>query len=173
MRNIVELIPLLRARTELPAGLNLAACAFGEGWNFVRFRGVIGLETKIGMHGWHFIRISDGSLRSGVGETSQQAIACALKLALRTISEHFNGVEVGRIQLTRYPWFTLARVRVYPFRIQQSAVQPVPDDALPLPAFTRRRRLPASAPWLAPESGCPMPLLRQMLLESRSSEAGP
>jgi hypothetical protein len=173
MRNIVELIPLLRARAEMPAGLNLAACAFGEGWNFIRFRGTNGLEKKIGMHGWHFIRIADGSLRSGVGETSQQAIACALKLALRAISEHFNGVQVGRIQLTRYPWFTLARVRVYPFRIQQGAVQPLSDDALPVPIFAKRRRLPMNVPWLAPESRCPMPLLRQMLLESRSSEARP
>jgi hypothetical protein len=173
MRNIVELIVLLRTRAELPAGLNLATDTFREGWNFVRPRGAGRLEKKIELRGWHFIRIADGSLRSGVGETSQQAIASALKLALLSVSEHFNGVEVGRIQLTKYPWFTLARVRVFPFRIQQGEVHPVPDDALPLPAPVRRRRLAASAPWLAPQTGCPMPLLREILIESRSPSARP
>jgi hypothetical protein len=140
---------LLRARVELPIGLKVATDEFQENWNFVQSGDASRLEKKIGMHGWHFIRIADGSLRSGVGETSQQAIAGALKLALRSISEHFNAAEVGHIQITRYPWFILARVRVYPFRIQKSAIQPLPDDALPLPATTRRRRLPSSPPWLA------------------------
>jgi hypothetical protein len=173
MCKIAELNVLLRARVELPVGLELATGEFREGWNFLRSGGASGLERKIGMRGWHFIRIADASLRSGVGESPQEAIAGALKLALRSIGEFFNGVEVGPIQLTRYPWFILARVGVYPFRIQQTEVQPVPDDALPVPAFARKRRLPAGAPWPAPQYRCAMPLLRQTLVESRRRGSRP
>jgi hypothetical protein len=158
MHTIIELNVLLRARAELPFGLMPATDEFRDGWKFVRSGGARRLEKQIGVLGWHFIRIADASLRSGVGETPQRAIASALKLALRNINEHFNGVEVGRIQLTRYPWFVLARVAAHPFRIQKSEVLPVPDDAPPLPAMARKR--------------CPMPMLRQMLVEHQILRTG-
>jgi hypothetical protein len=173
MRSIAEYNMLLRAQIELPSGLKLATEEFREGWNFVRSGGASRLERKIGRHGWHFIRISGESLQSGVGETSQQAIARALKLALRSLSEHFNALEVGRIYLTTYPWFCLARVEIHPYRIQKAAVQSIPDDALPLPGRARKKRGPVSVPWLAAESGCTMPALREMLIQSRGQEAGP
>src|ERR1035437_28140 len=137
MRTIAKLNLLLRAHIELPDGLKLASDEFSEGWDFARSVDARRLEKQIVMRGWSFTRIADGSLRSGVGDTSQEAIASALKLALRRISTHFNAVEVEHIELTQYPWFFLARVRVYPFRIQQDAVSPVPDEA---EAFPIRRR---------------------------------
>lgn len=170
MVQITELSVLLRAKIELPVRLKLATEEFREGWSFVRLGGASRLERKIQRHRWHFIRIADGSLRSGVGETSQQAIACALKLALRSISEYFNAVEVRRIQLTTYPWFVLAKVGVYPLRIQQSAVQVVLDSALPLPAHARNRQLPVSGPWLSPRYGSAMPMLKEMLISSGSTQ---
>ena len=121
MRNIAKRNVLLREQTELPDGLKLATDEFNEGWNIVRSGDVPRLKEKIQARGWNFIRVADGSLRSGVGDTSQKAIASALKLALRHVSEQFSAVEVERIELTQYPWFYLARVRVYPYRIQQDA----------------------------------------------------
>jgi hypothetical protein len=94
MRTIAELNMLLRARTELPDGLNLATEEFREGWNFVRTVNARRLEKKIRTRGWNFIGTGDESLRSGVGDTSQEAIASALKLALRRISANFNAAEV-------------------------------------------------------------------------------
>jgi len=168
MLTIAELNMLLRVRTELPAGLRLATNEFREGWNFVKVDAGR-LEKKIRTRGWNFIKIADGSLRSGVGETSQQAIASALTLALRRVSEHFNAVEVEHIELKQYPWFFLARVRVYPYRIQQSAVLPVPDEAPPLPIAPRQRRLSPRAAALYPDFGIAMPQLKQLLISS----AGP
>ena len=72
--------------------------------------------------------------RSGVGQTSQEAIAGALKLALRRVSERFNAAEVESIELKKYPWFVLAKVKVYPYQIQQGAVLSVFNDATTLPA---------------------------------------
>jgi hypothetical protein len=173
MRTIAELNVLLRARVELPAGLKLATEEFREGWNLARSVDARRLEKKIHTRGWNFIKIADGSLRSGVGETSQKAIASALRLALRRVSSRFNAAEVEHIELTRYPWFFLARVRVYPYRIQQAAELPEPDEAEPLPGESRQRRLTSHAAELFPHFGSAMPMLKQMLVSSRGSQARP
>jgi hypothetical protein len=122
MRNIAELTMLLRGRVALPDNLRLKTEEFREGWNVVQSGDTHWLDREIRRGGWHFIRIGEGSLRGGVGQTSQEAIAGALKLALRRVSERFNAAEVESIQLKKYPWFVLARVEVYPYQIQQGAV---------------------------------------------------
>ena len=171
MHNIAEMNMLLRVRAELPAGLRLATEEFREGWNFVRSGDARRLEKKIQARGWNFIKIADGFMKSGVGETSQEAIAGALKLALRHVNTYFNAVEVEHIELTQYPWFFLARVRVYPYRIQQGAVLPVSDEAEPMPIAPRQRRLSPQSAELYPHFGSDMSLLKDLLISSRSSQA--
>jgi hypothetical protein len=171
MRKIAEPNVLLHARAELPAGLKLATNEFRDGWNFVT-GGAGRLEKKIKTRGWNFIRIAEGALRSGVGETSQEAIANALKLALRRISEHTNAVKVERIELTQYPWFFLARVQIYPYRIQETAVPPAAEEIVCLPA-ARARRQSLRTPALFAQFDSVMPQLRQMLVVSQESAAGP
>jgi hypothetical protein len=173
MRIIAERNILLRARTELPDGLKLATDEFRKGWELVRTFDARRLEKQIVLRGWNFIRIAEESLRSGVGETSQEAIASALKLALRRVSVHFNAAKVEHIELTQYPWFYLARVRVYPFRIQQGAVLPVSEKAGVFPASRQRRRLPVHAKVLYPQFESVFPQLKEMLISSRSAQAGP
>jgi hypothetical protein len=173
MRTIAELNMLLRVQTELPNGLNLATEEFNEGWNFVRTVNARRLEKKILTQGWNFIKISDESLRSGVGDTSQEAIASALKLALRRVSTQFNAAEVEAIELTEYPWFFLARVRVYPCHIQQGAVLAVPEESFSAHLAPRLRRLPVQAKALYPYFGSNIPQLKQMLISSRAAGAGP
>jgi len=170
MRTIAELNVLLRSRAELPIGMKLATEEFREGWNFMRSGDLGRLEKKIQTRGWNFIKIADGSLRSGVGETSQEAIASALKLALRHVSTHFNAVEVEHIELTKYPWFFLARVRVYPYRIQQGAVMPVPDAPVEVSMAGRQRRPAPRSAELFPQFGSAMPLLKEMLVSSGTSQ---
>jgi hypothetical protein len=169
MHTIAELNMLLRMRVELPVGMKLATDEFREGWNFLRTGNAHRLERKIQTRGWNFIKIADGVLRSGVGETSQEAIAGALKLALRRVSEHFNAVEVEHIELTQYPWFFLARVRVNPYRIQQSAVLPISDEAVPDSMPARSRRFPDGSAALFPRFGSAMPQFRELLVSARIS----
>jgi len=129
MRNIAELTVLLRERVALPDHFKLVTEEFREGWYFVRSGDAHWLDKKIRRFGWHFIRIAEGSLKSGVGPTPQEAIASALKLALRCVSGRFNAAEVGHIELKKYPWFVLATVRVYPYQIQKSAILSVSDES--------------------------------------------
>lgn len=171
MRTIDELNMLLRTRIELPAGLNLATDEFHEGWSFLRTVDAQRLKAKIQTRGWNFIRIADESLRSGVGDTSQEAIAGALKLALRRVSTHSNAVEVERIELTQYPWFFFARVIVHPYRIQQEAVLPEHDEAAPKAIAHRQRRRTRQADEQFPHFGSAMPQLKKMLALSQISEA--
>jgi hypothetical protein len=170
MRTISEQEMLLRVGVELPGELKLATHEFGEGWEFVRAVRAEKMEKKIHASGWNFIKIGDGSLRSGVGDTSQEATARALTLALRAVSQQLNAAEVDHIELTRYPWFFLARVRVFPYRIQQEAIPATFDAQFALPAIGRRRG-PTQFGEPFPHFGCSMPQLKQLLISSQGPEA--
>jgi hypothetical protein len=161
MRDIAELTMLLRERVQLPDDLKLVTEEFRECWNFVRSGDVHWLDKQIRMRGWHFMWIAEGLPRSGVGRTSQEAIANALKLALRRVSERFDAAEVEHIELKKYPWFFLAKVRVYPYQIQQSAVLSVSDEALPMSMLPSQRRLPSQPIKLRPRSSNRIPLSHQ------------
>ncbi len=167
MWKITEHSVFVRAQTELPPSL-ITTREFMEGWNITLPGGVSQMARRIRGCGWHFIRIADETRRSGVGGSSRQAVTSALQLAVRSISEYFNAVEVRHIHLTRYPWFVLARLGVFPCRIQQSPVQFVPYDDLPLPAPTRREQLPVNASWLFPQFRRQIPTADEMLTQSRS-----
>ena len=172
MRTISESTLLFRSNIELPGGLGLATDEFREGWNFARAVNAQRLEKKIRARGWNFVKIPDESLRSGVGDTSEEAIAGALKLALRRVSLQFNAAEVAHIELTEYPWFFLARVRVNPYSIQRGEL-PVPVELLSSTIALRQRRLPLDADVLYPNFGSAVPQLKQMLISSRTAQAGP
>jgi hypothetical protein len=167
MRTIAEQNLLLRARIELPEGLKLATDEFREGWEFARIVNSYRLEKQIAAHGWNFIKVDNGQLRSGVGDTSQEAIANALNLALRRIGQNFNAAEVEHVELTQYPWFFLARVTVSPRRIQQGTELPLSIKADPIPAARPSRRLSPTAAALYPYFNSAMPQLKQMLISSR------
>jgi hypothetical protein len=96
------------------------------------------LEKKISAREWSFIKIAEGVQASGVGETSQEAISSALRLALLRMSVQFNAVEVEHIELSQYPWFIQARLRVCQYRIQQGAVLLSPMNFRLLPLLLER-----------------------------------
>jgi hypothetical protein len=173
MRNIVELNMLLREQIEIPSTLKLATEEFCAGWSLVRSADARRLEKKIHSCGLNFISSFDETIKSGVGNSSQEAIASALKLALRHLSESFNAVEVKHIRLTQYPWFYLAKVSVCPYRIQPGAVLPISDEAVSLPSASRRRRLPVHSPALYPYFDSAIPMLKEMLTSSTKSQVRP
>lgn len=172
MIGIHESNVLLREQTELPTGFKLAAEEFHEGWKRIRTRGARRLEKKIQTCGWNLICIADEWLQSGVGDTSQKAIANALKLALRRVGAYSNAVEVKRIEMKQYPWFFLATVRMLAYRIQQDATLSFADEVAARPMAMRRTRLPSSAVVHDPEFSNAMPLLKEILAASTHSSTG-
>jgi hypothetical protein len=115
---------LLRVPGKLPKGLKLRTEEFQKGWDQAPSADTCRLQKEIHPGKWYFIKTADGSMSSGVGNTSQQAIANALRHALRGIREHSNLVDMKLIELVQYPWFFLARVGVFPCRIQKDAKLP-------------------------------------------------
>ena len=109
---------LLRERVALPNHFKLVTEEFREGWDFVRSGDAHWLDKKIRRRGCHFIRIAEGSIRSGVGQRPQEAIANALKLTLRCVRVGFNAAEVAH--------------KVYPYQIQKSAILSVSDESASL-----------------------------------------
>jgi hypothetical protein len=170
MCTVAESNVMLRAQAELPVGFKVATETFLEGWGRMRSGGVVRLGKKVKVRGWNFLKIAEDAVKSGVGATSEEAIASALKLALRRVDAHSNAVEVEQIQLTHYPWFCLARVRVHAYRIQEGAVLPAPAEVGPLPVTARERRLPQQADELFPEFRAAIPMLREMLIASGNAE---
>jgi hypothetical protein len=164
MRKIAESNMLVQSRVELPHGLRMATEEFREGWNFTRSVDARRLQKRIQRHGWTLIKNSSGLERSGVGPTSQHAIAGALSLALRRLTAHFNAVEIEHIQLTQYPWFFLARVIVHPYRIQEGAALFVSDDPIPVPVRARQRSQPLNTAVLHPLFANATPHFKEMLI---------
>jgi len=170
MPNFAESNVFLRARMELPQGFKVAAGEFRDGWTVMRKGGAGGLERKTRACGWNFVRIGEAALRSGVGDTSQMAIASALRLALRQVKAFDNAVELERIELTHYPWFILARVHIKSYRIQQGLALPALDVSAEL-QMTPHRRLSPQAAELFRGFGDAMPMLKEMLVAARTGEA--
>jgi hypothetical protein len=168
---VAESNVMLRGQTNLPVGFKVATEKFLEGWTRMRSGGVVRLEKKVQVRGWNFLSIAEGAIKSGVGETSQEAISCALKLALRGVDAHSNAVEVEQIQLTQYPWFCLARVRVHPYRIQEDSELPALAEVALTPPAARERRFSCEAAELFPEFGAAIPMLKEMLIASRNADA--
>jgi hypothetical protein len=171
MCTVAESNVMLRAQAKLPVGCKVATEKFLEGWGRMRSGGVVRLEKKVQVRGWNFLKVAEGAVKSGVGATSEEAIACALKLALRWVDAHSNAVEVEQIQLTHYPWFCLARVRVHPYRIQEGDALPAGAEVGRLPVTAGARRLPQQADEFFPQFGAAIPMLKEMLLASATAQA--
>jgi len=139
MYPITESKVVLRAEAELPMGFNLRTEEFRAGWNLMRSGGVRRLEKKIHTQGWNLTKTADGKPRSGVGKTSQEAVGSALRQALGQVGPDSNAVEVGRIKVTEYPWFFVARVFLHAYRIQEGAALAGPHEA-PAAALPLRQK---------------------------------
>jgi hypothetical protein len=168
MLSLTESNVLLRVQADLPMGFKVATAEFHNGWDVMRSGGVVRLEKKVRARGWNLIGIPATMLRSGVGETSQQAIANALNQALQGVDSQANAAEVKQVELTQYPWFCLARVRVHSYRIQEGAELPALDEPVP-PIGTRFRRSSRPSELSAELAGV-MPMLKGMLAVSGVSE---
>jgi hypothetical protein len=173
MRAISEQDVLLREEIDLPACVKIATDSFREGWNFASTVNAKQLEKKICSRDWNFIKIAEGAQASGVGATSQEAIASALRVALLRKNGRFNAVVIEYIEISPYPWFFLARMRVCQYCIQQSAVLAVIDDCASSSTSPRKRRLLLDANALYPDFGSSMPLIKQMLTLRNAAQIAP
>ena len=127
---------LIRINTQFPISLNLTPRKFRKGWESVPLREVRGLGNRAEMCGWQLVDGGKQLLKGGLGNTPEDATACALELALRQVSRSFNAATVEYLRVQKYPWFYLGTVAVYPQAIQQrpSAIASRNDAAAVVPS---------------------------------------
>jgi hypothetical protein len=119
MHKIAESNVLLRTQSSLPEGFKALTEEFREGWLVMRTMGATQLGKKIRAKNWILVRSESNAKGSGVAKNEPDAIARALKQALRSVDVNSNAVEVNRVEVTAYPWFFLARLSVNPLRMQE------------------------------------------------------
>jgi hypothetical protein len=171
MNNIAVFNMLLRSQAEYPLNFKMSKDEFRDGWSFARKQNARRLQSKVQRRGWHFIPVGNALQGSGVGATEQAAIACALKLALRRVNDFFNAVEIDHIELARYPWFSLATVRLSRYRIQADATLSIGDETVILPVRSSLRRMGSRSAETLPGFCDAMPMLKQMLVLPRQPES--
>ncbi len=164
---------LLREQTELPAGLEVTTDRFGDGWECVQAGDTERFKAEIQARGWGFHMHTGGLLGNGVDDTSQRAIASALKVVLCHVGQGYNAVEVEHIELTQYPWFFLARVGVCPYLIQPDGAMPAAEIIRDIQVNRSTMRLPRQPDMLYPQFGSAMPTVKEMLVLSRSVQGMP
>jgi len=146
MHKINELTIIVRDQIKLPDDLNLETEVFPEGWKVVQSGNAYWFDKQLRACGWHFVRPSQGLLRSGVGATPEEAFTHAFKLALRRVEARFNAVEVRSFEVSIYPGFCIARLQVFPCQIQLNAVSSPwgKDSGLSMAACARQRAVTAA-----------------------------
>jgi len=127
----------LRSDCILPDRLNPCLRPIDEKWSVVEEIPALVFDTMIRRAGWHFMWLQDSRSRTGVGLTEEAAIRRALLRALRGISKRFNAAELDSLQVTEYPGFQVANIRVQTLQIQRHASLSMLAGQHPLPAQAR------------------------------------
>jgi len=109
----------LRSGCILPDRLDPSRQSIGDGWSVVEEIPALAFDTMIRRAGWHFMWLQDACSRRGVGLTEEAAISRALSGALKGISKRFNAAKLDSVEITQYPGFQVANVRVQTLQIQQ------------------------------------------------------
>lgn len=99
-----------------------------DNWALVGELTSIAFDKMIRQAGWHFIFPPGSYSRTGVGQTSEEAIHQALNRALKGLTIRFNGAELESIHVTRFPLFHVATVTLQPRHIQQECALTASED---------------------------------------------
>jgi hypothetical protein len=126
----------LRRECILPDRLDLCLRPIDETWSVVEEIPALVFDTMVRQAGWHFMWLQDACCRRGIGLTKEAAIRRALSRALKGVSKQFNAAELDSLQITEYPGFQIANVRIQTLQIQRHASLniAVGQDPLPVPA---------------------------------------
>jgi hypothetical protein len=109
----------------------------GADWSVVEEIPALVFDTMIRQAGWHFMWLQDACSRRGIGLTEEAAIRRALSRALKGVSKQFNAAELDFLQITEYPGFQIANVRIQTLQIQRHASLNMAAGQSPLPVPAR------------------------------------
>ena len=123
----------LRSDCILPERLDACLQPISETWSVVEEIPALVFDTMIRRAGWHFMWLQNACSRRGVGLTEESAIRQALLRALDGVSKRSNAAELDSLQVTEYPGFQIANVRIQTLLIQRHASLNIVAGQHPLP----------------------------------------
>jgi hypothetical protein len=123
----------LRSDCVLPNRIDPRLRPIGEEWSVVEDIPALAFDTMIRRAGWHFMWLQDSCSRRGLGLTEEAAIRRALSHVLKGVSKRFNAAELDSLQVTEYPGFQIANVRIQALQIQRHASLNIVAGGNPLP----------------------------------------
>ncbi|WP_263409514.1 hypothetical protein [Terriglobus tenax] len=88
------------------------------------------VDNVIRQAGWHFVWLTDSGSRVAFGLSKEAACRNAAVLVLSQIGERFNTAELGRVSVTKYPGFYVAKVVLHTRQIQRHASLGLVDEML-------------------------------------------
>lgn len=91
----------------------------GEEWSVVEEIPALVFDTMIRRAGWRFMWWHESCSRRGIGLTEEVAVRRALSRALKGVSKRFNAAELDSLQITQYPGFQIANIKLQTLQIQR------------------------------------------------------
>jgi hypothetical protein len=133
MRELEQHTIFLREHVLLPEGIALSGDFFCEGWLVLQSGSALWLDKTIRDIGWNSYVLTKLYWKRGFSTYARDAICRAAQLALREVEERFNSAEIGRIVVTKYLWFYVAKVGIFSRSIQESPFIGISDELSTLP----------------------------------------
>lgn len=127
----------LRNGCILPDRFDLSRQPIGKEWSVVEEIPALVFDAMVRQAGWHFMWLQEACSRRGFGLTGEAAFHHALSRALKGVSMRFNAAELDSVQITKYPGFQIANVRVQTLQIQRHASLDIAAGQHPLPVVAR------------------------------------
>lgn len=112
----------LRTECILPEDIQLRQEELSADWKAVIGTLVTDLDNRIRRAGWHFMWMLNSHSSRCFGGTEDAAIHRALVHALRKVQLRFNAAELDDVQVTKYPYFRMAKVTLHARQIQKKAL---------------------------------------------------
>lgn len=109
----------LRKGCILPDRLQPLREPFGDNWTLVQEMPALVLDKKIHEEGWHVMWMRGTCLRRGFGLTQEEAAHRALARALNGVARRFDAAELASVQVSKYPGFHIAKVKLQPRQIRR------------------------------------------------------
>jgi hypothetical protein len=123
----------LRNDCILPDRLDPCRLPIDEKWSVVEEIPALVFDTMVRRAGWHCMWMQGSCSRRGIGLTEEAAIRWALSRALNAVSKEFNAAELDSLEITEYPGFQIANVRIQTLQIQQHRSLNIAAGLHPLP----------------------------------------
>ena len=110
----------VRSTGTLPAYVGVLVEPFAGGWAHVEQMESRAFDAMIRQAKWHYMWVHGSYSQRGFGRSEETAIRRALERALQSVSPRFNVAEFDSLQISRFPGFYIASVRMNTRQILQN-----------------------------------------------------